>query len=148
MGVSTRNKRNANSLPMSSRPDISITATAMDMTDDERRKKQELARKEEKTIKDAAYKELLAIRQSNGGNTKYGDIQEIIRMYNKLGYKYITAGVLNYMVVAGKLKEKINPPAVLSEICTSPGASQSSSLTFSGSDETNNSLFFPYRMIH
>ena len=49
MGVSTRNKRNANSLPMSSRPDISITATAMDMTDDERRKKQELARKEEKT---------------------------------------------------------------------------------------------------
>ena len=37
--------------------------------------------------------------ENNDGTTKYGDIQAIIWMYNKLGYKYITAGVLVYMVV-------------------------------------------------
>ena len=140
--VSTRNKNATNLLPMSTRPVIPST-TALDMTDEEKMKKQELARKEERAIKNAAYMELMAIRQSNGGNTKYGDIQEIIRMYNKLGYHYITAGVLNYMVVAGKIKDKIHPPAIISEVCTSPGASQSSSLTFSGTDETNNSFFVP-----
>ena len=137
--VSTRDKRTNNALPMSSHP-VTMAPSIPEMTDDEKKKKRTLARKEEETIKNAAYKDLMAIRDSNGGNSKYGDIQDIIKMYNKLGYTYITAGVLNYMIVAGKMQSMLNPPAVVQEVFTCPSESQSSSLTFTAfSEETNNS---------
>ena len=139
--MSTRIKRTSNTLPMSSH---SLTlATSIPKRTDKKKKKRAFARKEEKAIKIYAYNEVMAIGQSNGGNTKYGDIQDIIKMYNKLGYSCITAGLLNCMVFAWKMQTMVHPPAVIQETYTCPSESQSSLLTFSASSkETNNSSLF------
>ena len=92
--VSTRYNTNINnnSLPITIQPGQMALPIEPDMTDEmtdeeKQKKKRALERKEEIAIKNSAYKELLVIRQSNGGSTKYGDIQDIIKMYIKLGYK-------------------------------------------------------------
>jgi hypothetical protein len=95
---------------------------------EEVRKKHFLAFRARKEIKDKALQELLKLRNSNGGRAKYGDIPSILKMYhNKLGYEYITWGVLCYM-----LSERDSAPVESIEIQTE----------HSGSDRSNVSSIF------
>jgi hypothetical protein len=60
-----------------------------------------------KVVTYAAFQELLKLRGSNGGKSKYGDSPSIVNKYSKMGYKYITRGVLKYM-----LAENLKCPVV------------------------------------
>ena len=100
------------------------------MTADEVKQKKVISRKQDNVVKNEAYKDLLTIRQSNGGNSKYGDIQMIVKNYNNLGYGFVTVGVLNYMVAAQKKKELFPVEVVATTIRNDVlNESQTSSIT-------------------
>ena len=94
-----RSRSNRNRLP---REAVVPASVEHGMTADEVKQKKVISRKQDNVVKNEAYKDLLTIRQSNGGNSKYGDIQMIVKNYNNLGYGFVTVGVLNYMVAARK----------------------------------------------
>ena len=52
------------------------------MTDEEIKQKKTLSQKQDKLTKDEAYKELLLVRQSNRGSSRYEDIQMVVKKYN------------------------------------------------------------------
>jgi hypothetical protein len=60
------------------------------------RRAEEIGRR--KGVKDEAFRELLKVRATNGGRSKWGDISMIVTKYCKAGYKFVTRGYLNYKV--------------------------------------------------
>jgi hypothetical protein len=61
-------------------------------------------------VKQEAFAELLNIRAANGGASTYGDIPFVTKKYNKLGYNYVTIGVLKYMISKHRRKRNWTHP--------------------------------------
>ena len=56
-------------------------------------------RDNEEDMKQKALEELLKTRAGNGGKSRRGDIQRVVKKYQNAGYKYITKGVLIYRIL-------------------------------------------------
>jgi hypothetical protein len=93
----------------------------------EKAKQKILSTKQKKLIKQEALNELLKLRASNGGKAQYGDIPYVVNNYKKMGYSYVTRGVLCYM-----LSERENAPVAelhVNQLCTADASTTVSLLT-------------------
>jgi hypothetical protein len=63
-------------------------------------------------VKHEAFNELLNIRASNGGRSTYGDIPLVVKKYNKLGYHFVTIGVLKYMIYSHRYQHNLIPGSI------------------------------------
>jgi hypothetical protein len=134
MAMNLRSKRQSqNGIGIS--PSLAVVELT-NMSTEQLRRKNFLACKQKKVIKEEAFQELLMLRARNGGKAKYGDIPSIVSKYHALGYDYVTRGVLCYMI-----SDRENIPLDTIEINnreTVSDASNVSSLTIMGESMVSN----------
>jgi hypothetical protein len=78
-------------------------------------KSRKIKKDQDRVAQDAAFKELLLVRSSNGGQKKYGDIKAIVSKYQNRGFnvkRHHLEYRLELRVLGKKCHEKINLPTI------------------------------------